>query len=140
MAAFAACSNNEVISASQGDAIEFSNAFVGNSVRSIDPSITTNSLDNFLVYGTVTNNTSLATANIFFKELVSRSGAEWVYNEAHTQYWVKGNTYNFYAVKNANEVSTNAYGVPTTLKYIADGVHPLVHRLGVFLIGLVARL
>ena len=62
MAAFAACSTNEVISASQGDAIEFSNAFVGNSVRSIDPSITTNTLDNFLVYGTVTN-TSNVTAN-----------------------------------------------------------------------------
>ena len=125
MAAFAACSTNEVISASQGDAIEFSNAFVGNSVRSIDPSITTNTLDNFLVYGTVTN-TSNVTANIFFEELVSRSGAQWVYDANHTQYWVKGNTYNFYAVKNATEVLHDTNGVPTELKYTADGVTDLL--------------
>ena len=125
MAAFAACSNNEVISASQGDAIEFSNAFVGNSVRSIDPSITTNTLDNFLVYGTVTN-TNNATANIFLAELVERSGAQWVYDADHTQYWVKGNTYNFYAVKNANTVNYDRNGVPTTLEYTADGVTDLL--------------
>ena len=125
MAAFAACSKNEVISTSQGDAIEFSDAFVGNSVRSIDPSITTNSLDNFLVYGTVTN-TSNVTANIFFEELVSRSGAQWVYNADHTQYWIKDNIYNFYAVKNATRVNYDGNGVPTTLEYTADGVTDLL--------------
>ena len=55
MAALAACSNEETLSFDK-EAIGFSNAFVNNSVRSIDPSIVTGTLDSFFVYGTTKGN------------------------------------------------------------------------------------
>ena len=52
-AMMASCSNDEVVEMAQGEAIAFDNAFIDKSTRSIDPSITTETLNEFKVYGCV---------------------------------------------------------------------------------------
>ena len=55
LAAATACSNDELVSVNQ-EAIGFDNAFINNSVRSVnDPSLTAATLNDFQVYGYVEN-------------------------------------------------------------------------------------
>lgn len=94
--AAAACSNEDIVSVNR-EAIGFDNAFINNSVRSVnDPSFTNTKLfENFAVYGYVTEE---GTGTLFDGTEVSGSAlnGEWTYTG--TQYWIKDATYNFYAV------------------------------------------
>ena len=90
-AMMASCSNDETVEMAQQKAISFSNAFVNNGTRSIvDPSITTENLTDFAVYGFTQK------GQIFNGEKVSKGGAAWSYD--NVQYWVPGNTYTFGAI------------------------------------------
>lgn len=94
--AAAACSNEDIVSVNR-EAIGFDNAFINNSVRSVnDPSFTnTNLFGDFAVYGYVTEE---GTGTLFDGTKVSGSdlNGDWTYEG--TQYWIEGATYNFYAV------------------------------------------
>ena len=95
LAAATACSNDELVSVNQ-EAIGFDNAFINNSVRSVDPSYTNDKLfSDFAVFGFVTEEN---TGTLFDGTQVSGSvlNGEWTYTG--TQYWIEGATYNFYAV------------------------------------------
>lgn len=96
LAAAAACSNEDIVSVNQ-EAIGFDNAFINNSVRSVnDPSFTnTNLFADFAVYGYVTEE---GTGTLFDGTQVSGSAlnGDWTYEG--TQYWIEDATYNFYAV------------------------------------------
>ena len=68
MAAFAACSNENVLVAPKGNAIAFGSDFIDNATKSIDGTYQNNGtgvneLTQFHVYGTVENGNGLA--NIF---------------------------------------------------------------------------
>lgn len=138
MAALAACSNEETLSFDK-EAIGFSNAFVNNSVRSIDPSIVTGTLDSFLVYGTTKGNHNGAQAvNVFYGVEVEKVdnntptewiGDTWKYSNGYTQYWINGNTYKFAAVVNGEVVETDGDVslMPTKLCYVADGTTDLLY-------------
>lgn len=102
VATLVGCANDELIDLQQ-EAINFDNAFVDNATRAaLDQTYTTDNLDEFSVYATITN-ASDATANIFKGERVVKGnslgqGTNWSYNASNTQYWIAGNTYNFRAI------------------------------------------
>lgn len=93
-AMLASCSNDETVEMAQSKAIGFSNAFVNNGTRSIvDPSFTTETLEDFAVYGFTQN------GQIFKGDRVYKGGSAstgWSYDVL--QYWVPGNTYTFGAI------------------------------------------
>ena len=137
MAAFAACSNEEQIAAPQGEAIAFGNAFVDNSVRAgeaVDPSYSANDIESFQVYGTVTGNQGPVV--IYPGTIVSKDEA--AYNSAWTcpveQYWIPGAAYEFVGIVDGNKTvdgvviteTTLVAGMPTTIKYTADGATDLL--------------
>ena len=105
--AFSGCLQDEVMTLNQ-QAIKFDNAFVDNVTRAaFDGSYTIETLKDFQVYATISNGTNVA--NIFNGEVVSKTqfsdngmGDIWKYNSANTQYWVDGNTYNFWAIADGN--------------------------------------
>ena len=105
-AMLASCSNDETVEMAQQKAIGFSNAFVNNGTRSIvDPSFTTNTLENFAVYGFTQN------GQIFKGDKVYKGGSAstgWSYDVL--QYWVPGNTYTFGAIA-PYSVATNVSNV-----------------------------
>lgn len=94
LAAATACSNNELVSVNQ-EAIGFDNAFINNSVRSIeDPSYSnTKFFSDFAVYGFVSADNQTPAA-IFDGTQVS--GPAWTY--VGTQYWMDEADYDFHAV------------------------------------------
>ena len=104
LAAATACSNDELVSVNQ-EAIGFDNAFINNSVRSVEtPGYSTAKIfDDFAVYGFVEG------ASLFNGVKVSKDGSgldadkyagqtstSWKYEG--TQYWIAGADYKFYAV------------------------------------------
>ena len=104
LAAATACSNDELVSVNQ-EAIGFDNAFINNSVRSVEtPGYSTAKIfDDFAVYGFVEG------ASLFNGVKVSKNGSgldadkyagqtstSWKYEG--TQYWIAGADYKFYAV------------------------------------------
>ena len=97
LAAATACSNDELVSVNQ-EAIGFDNAFINNSVRSVDPGYSqSNMFNDFAVYGFVEgaplfNGVKVAKTGVDNTELKSA----WKY--AGTQYWIAGADYKFYAV------------------------------------------
>ena len=93
--ALASCTNEEVLNVADSRAISFDNAFVNNSTRSVDPSLTKANLNDFDVYGFVTN-TSSESSRIFDGVKVFKKDAGWTYD--NPQYWVNGNTYTFGAI------------------------------------------
>lgn len=105
-AILASCSNDETVELAQSKAIGFGNAFVNNGTRSIvNPSFTTNSLEDFAVYGFTQN------GQIFKGDKVYKGGSAstgWSYDVL--QYWVPGNTYTFGAIA-PYSVATNVYNV-----------------------------
>lgn len=118
LAAATACSNDELVSVNQ-EAIGFDNAFINNSVRSVDPSYSNaNLFTNFSVYGFVENavlfnGVEVANTGITNTELSS----DWKYNG--TQYWIAGANYDFYAV--APKSAANYWGVKTGTTPAAAG-------------------
>ena len=136
MAAMAACATDETVVASKGEAIEFGNAFVDNSVRATDPSHTANGIDSLKVYGNV--NGGQGAVLIYTGTVVSRTktgetdkayGTEAWFCDVK-QYWVAGADYNFVGIVDGDVRGVTetlpAYGMPTTIKYTADGATDLL--------------
>lgn len=99
--ALASCTNEEVLNVADSRAISFDNAFVNNGTRSVsDPSLTASTLQNFDVYGFVTN-TDGSSSQIFGKDEITvvtkGENGQWGYTTP-PQYWVKNNTYTFGAI------------------------------------------
>lgn len=137
-ASLVACAQENVIDSAKPEAIAFNNSFVDNTTKSIDPSITNDNLEGFLVYGTTQGDHAddADVINIFKGLLVEGSyGNAWTYNEQYTQYWIKGNKYNFAAVVNSNTkadldktlVECDDNGMPEKLTYTADGKTDLLY-------------
>jgi hypothetical protein len=114
-------------------AIGFDNAFVNNGTRSIvDPSLTNSSLENFDVYGFVTN-TSGNSSKIFGGDDVTKEGGNW--NYTNTQYWIKDNTYTFGAIAPANAATVSGEAITgetnkkvgMTVEFTNDGNTDLLH-------------
>lgn len=126
----ASCSKNETVDVPQGKAIGFSNTFVDNATRSVDPSFTVATLPNFAVYGYTQN------GQIFDGETVSsvNGGTSWTYSP--TQYWVEGNQYAFAAIAPASVsvsdakrtgTSVDDYKVGMTVSFTNDGKTDLLY-------------
>ena len=126
LAALVSCSKDEIVESQPAQAIGFSNIFIENSTRAAyDGSYkyngTTGNLEQFHVYGTVTN-TNSDTANIFNKQLVKLENDAWEYTPI--QYWIPGNKYNFTAIADGNiegatSVNTWTNSMPTSIT-VAD--------------------
>lgn len=125
-AALVACAKEDVVVAPKGEAIAFNNAFVDGTTKAIDPSVTTETLMGFKVYGTTKGDHDGAkVVNIFNGVDVlngnytgNYTGDNWKYAATCTQYWIDGNTYNFAAVVNG-DVTTDENGMPKTIAYNA---------------------
>ena len=120
------CSTEEVIDSQVKQAITFDNAFVEKAPgtrAAYDGSYTTGNLEQFQVYATVTN-TSGAVGKVFTGDVVSfnETSCEWTY-KCPTQYWVPGNTYNFWAIADGNE--KDATSVTATEKFVPTTIHVL---------------
>ena len=118
-----ACTNDETLEVTTPQAITFSNVFIDNATRTaIDNSYSNeNMFSAFDVYGTITNSSN-ETANIFKQEVVTNNNDTWKYDEANTQYWIPGNTYNFTAIVGGNienvtsvEAENASNGMPTAI-------------------------
>ena len=117
MAALASCAQEDIVINNANNAIAFDNAFVSTTTKAIDPSITTDSITDFQVWGnTKGDHTGAPVVPIFTNETVSKVSGNWTYDVDKTQYWIDGNTYNFAAVKNGN-VTELADGLPKTINY-----------------------
>ena len=137
VAALAGCAKEQIVTVNQ-EAITFENAFVDNATKALDHSITTTTLDGFIVYGTTKGNeTSAPVVNIYPGVGVTGSVTDvdgngnatagtWTYADQYTQYWIADNTYNFAAVKNAT-VTSDANGMPASLAYDASTQEDLLY-------------
>lgn len=105
-AMLASCSNDETVEMAQSKAIGFSNAFVNNGTRSVDPSLTKETLEDFAVYG-FTQAGQIFKGDRVYKE-GSASATKWSYDIL--QYWVPDNTYTFGAIA-PYSVATNVSNV-----------------------------
>ncbi|MDO4759066.1 MAG: fimbrillin family protein, partial [Rikenellaceae bacterium] len=123
-----ACSKDETVSKAveKQQAIGFGKAFIENSTRAIDEaSITTGSIADFLVYGTVSDGTNVT--NIFNGVKVQKAAIEggigttgtWYYDSQYVQYWYADMAYKFAAVKNGT-VAVDDNDMPKTISYTAD--------------------
>ena len=92
-AMFTSCSD-EVINTLDGNTIRFENAFVEQPETRADD-LTTNNLNSFHVYGWMTNSQG-QTANIFYKDVVSKNGGAWTY-DGGGRYWFGDMDYEFLA-------------------------------------------
>lgn len=126
VAALTSCFQQDVLGTANGGAISFDNAFVDNATKAIDSSFNNNNLEEFQVYGTVTN-AAQEVANIFNGIAVVKGGAgvgaAWTYDAQYTQYWLAGNDYNFTAIVAGNEegetvVEVDTNGMPTAVKVL----------------------
>lgn len=118
VAALAACQKNVTIAVSDGNAITFENAFVGNATRAaVDPSTTGEKIEAISVYGFMNK-----PDGIVFNNEVVRKGETGVWSYKNTQYWTPNNTYYFAAVSPLVEVdgpvtvdfgAANNYGIGT---------------------------
>ena len=129
--ALAACSNEETTIKQSREAINFNDAFVENTTRAIDPSITTGTISSFKVYGTTQGDEKNANGDVIapvvniykgvevVKGATQGIGVDWKYANDNVQYWINGNTYNFAAVVNG-VVATDDNGMPKTISYTAS--------------------
>ena len=125
IASVAACNKAEVIEAVEGEAIEFSNAFVNNATKATDPTYGTVPLTSFNVYGTVTG--TAGTINIFDGAEVTGNVGGNVWSCGVKQYWIAGANYKFAAVVDANVVTKDGNNMPTALTYETDGQKDLLY-------------
>lgn len=142
IAALAACNKSEVVDMAPQKAIAFDAPFIENATKAIDPSFTAETLNEFYVYGTMTN-ASDEVANIFnavpvTKGKTSNSGTTnetygtWGYDSQYTQYWVSGNRYAFAAVTGvaSEAVKTNsATKMPYAIIYDASNQKDLLYAV-----------
>ena len=120
MAAMAACATDETVVASKGEAIEFGNAFVDNSVRATDPTYSgeTKELTAINVYGAINDGVV-----IFDATPVTGSVGESVWTCDVTQYWIAGANYKFAAVADVADLNEDIEcrnGIPTAIFYDAS--------------------
>jgi hypothetical protein len=144
LAAATACSNDELVSVNQ-EAIGFDNAFINNSVRSVnDPSLTATTLNDFQVYGYV-ENTPLFNAknigvtvykdggNLSADKYAGQTKTNWKYEG--TQYWIAGANYAFHAVApmtNGDWTKEPATDVANTvINFTNDGETDLLYAYAV---------
>lgn len=132
LAAAAACSNEDIVSVNQ-EAIGFDNAFINNSVRSVETPGFSNAeiFNDFAVYGFVEG------AVLFNGVEVSKDidndvlTSDWKY--AGTQYWIAGANYDFYAVAPFNggwsvKTGTTPSDAGATLSFTTtDGTQDLLY-------------
>ena len=132
-ASLVACAKENILIAPKGEAIAFDNAFVDNTTKAIDPSITTNSLGSFLVYGTTQGNEQNAPViNIFNGvEVTGTVATSWTYDSSYTQYWIDRNTYKFAAVVNGTvtDADLDENGMPKTIQYDAESDKDLLYAV-----------
>ena len=123
IASMMSCSNEELLEAPAQQAITFGNTFVEKAPATraaYDGSYTTSSLTQFQVYGTITN-TSDATGRVFTGEVVENQSGTWTLNGA-TQYWIPGNTYNFWGIADGNVQGATSVDAPEELKYVPQTI------------------
>ena len=146
-ASIVSCSKDITLEVVEKSPIAFGNTFVDNSTKAIDNTITTATLSEFKVYGSVTGTgTGEKTVNIFDGITVSKaddnasipSGSVndglWYYLNTYTQYWINGNNYKFAAVVNADAESmtfdkdaNNKDNLPLTITYDASTQKDLLY-------------
>jgi hypothetical protein len=88
------CTNDETVEIPATKAITFANTFVDNNTKA-DPSVTTETIEDFAVYGYVTNEAK-ESSKIFDGTTVSLKDGKWGYTD--TQYWIEGGKYVFAAI------------------------------------------
>lgn len=117
-ASLLACSKSETIQTLAPEAITFDNAFVDNATKANDAfTITESTLEAFQVYGTTKGDEADATLVPIFDYVTVEKNGTWKYADNYTQYWVKGNTYNFAAVVNVDKANVELEaGVPAKIK------------------------
>ena len=126
LATIAACNKAEVIETVEGEAIEFSNAFVNNATKATDPTYGAVALTSFDVYGTVTG--TAGTINIFNGAEVTGSVGANVWACDVKQYWIADAEYEFAAVVDANDVEQDVdTKMPTALTYATAGQKDLLY-------------
>ena len=94
-----ACSQDETVEMQAPNAISFAGAFVENVTRAAaDPSITTDNIKNFSVWGYVNNMNETGTklGQVFNDVTVTNNNGVWTYNPL--QYWAPNNKYHFFAL------------------------------------------
>lgn len=129
VAALAACQKNQIISSAGGPAIAFENASVDKATKSVDPSTTTETINEFAVWGYMDSRDGI----VFENEFVSKNGSEWTYT--NTQYWMAGHTYYFAAVSPVADENVTVkpattgenYGLGTIEFTNADGATDLIY-------------
>ena len=140
VATLASCSNEEIVSYDK-EAIAFDGAFVDNGTRAEDSfTIATDALFDFNVWATTQrpkqNEVEQPIVPIMDGVIVCRPDlvSDWVYPTTNTQYWIPGNTYQFVAAKNYDNVAL-VNGIPATFDYDAAGQLDLIYaadtRVGV---------
>lgn len=132
MATFASCSNEEIVNFDK-EAIAFDGAFVDNGTRAVDNfTIVTSELKDFAVWATTQRpeeqeGVPQPIVPIMNEVIVSRtSTTPWTYGAEFTQYWIRGNTYQFVAAKNYKGV-TLTNGVPSEFTYDAADQKDLLY-------------
>lgn len=147
-AALVACAKEDVVVAPKGEAIAFNNAFVDNTTKAINPSLTNTSLKGFLVYGTTKGDhaTDAKVVNIYNGvEVLNKNykgeynvGTDWAYASEYTQYWIDGNYYTFAAVANglyndftgsldSTKVKVDDNGMPKSINYDVTDQYDLLY-------------
>ena len=98
-----ACSQDETVDMQAPSQIAFAGAFVDNVTRAADPSITTETIKNFSVWGYVDNKgeTGTTLGQVFNDVTVSNKNGVWTYNPL--QYWAPNNQYHFFALSTNTE-------------------------------------
>ena len=99
-----ACSQDETVDMQAPSQIAFAGAFVDNVTRAaVDPSITTETIKNFSVWGYVDNKgeTGTTLGQVFNDVTVSNNNGVWTYNPL--QYWAPNNQYHFFALSTNTE-------------------------------------
>ena len=131
IAALASCMQDETLGAAQRENIVFENAFVDNTTKAIDPSITTNgenAISTFQVWGTTQGDHKDAKIVPIFADVeVEKTADVWGYANNLTQYWIDGNKYNFAAVVNGQNVQVGDNFLPKTIEYTANGTTDLLY-------------
>lgn len=132
LAAATACSNDELVSVNQ-EAIGFDNAFINNSVRSVnDPSFKEgNMFTDFAVFGYVENAVLLDGVRVA-QDVTNEDLKNSTWKYEGTQYWIAGANYNFNAVApktNGGWTKTAATKDATTLSFTNNGTTDLLYAL-----------
>lgn len=144
LATLASCSSDELVEVAPKQAIGFGNNFVNNSTRAIDNSFTTDNIPGFRVWGTTKGDELNAPLVSIYddvevlKEMPAGEsnwvGTSYFYNPQYTQYWIKGNLYNFAAFVGANtatggnsEIVLGTNKLPGTITFTSDDMTDLLY-------------